>query len=1380
MADDLLTQLPNWLRNPNSFPDRFLSQSCPLLEIARLAQESGRQRELVTLLNGDEWQRFLSFCDTTWRKGADAPHHQPSVLLRARRHLVLAAMGSSTEQNLEAAVQLTQSAIGHSSVPQLESLCDDAARFDSTDVVRRLRSAGHTAVFQFRNLANTFGGWNPALLSTAAAYAQVFAPAPKAVHTVQTHLLFALGEAHGGQVARLTLDRIEFDSDAGGGACYPDAASMGYVKSHSDFQHALQQAWWREICPHVADCSFDIRWSLQLVGDDGGHNINGDVDLRDLRTQLLLPLSGPSAGMAFACAFRAMRLKERLDPHIAITADFAVHFDERNDEAKAVGGVPDKLRTELERAGIDEVLTSNGDPYFTEHHVHPDADGICIVKPKRGRLKLIGLANFAAFYKRASQHSRLTDRVKQYFAERAKALLATTCTPHVRSSLSDRRPGDPARQEPPEVPVPLSDDQVESILLGKLEKSKRLRLLAESGLGKSTLLIEAEYLIATADNSIIPLRLGAGPAACSRDDLGRWTRLPLLSDFDWQAKPSDLLAELAERLLGEILTDRAERTEWFERAVARGEVVYLLDSLDQTDGVLKLDKFANADGARLCPVLLSARPETRRTKSQSYAGIDWQTLWVDPFDEARIRRFWGDAPLLEKLLGETDWAPLREVPVLLQQMKRLALNGLLENLPNREAVYHRTLEMLVQHGQGGMDDAGHHVTAQDDLLTVERVLSEIAWETIQLESQQTNGQHASFTGELSGKAYATFARTHRPQLSALDQLNLTTRQTYLDEFGVRQEQFGWRHFSFCEWFAGIHLASLPTREQDDCIRQHALNESWAWIFRFALSAAAREENNTVVNHLAMSLLSSGAAFLLWTCIGKDQVTVEEELDTLCRWLVHRDRDSWTNSWDPQTSPWSGRGDQTPPVVSKALSLILKRMFGVGEPKPWQRRDSRWLHPAWQLVVENLPKDWRRNNCRLPDVEHVSNVLGTMESCPTYFCLSPKAAEPNEDPSPIMQTCQEIHDSFLGEFEVRISEAVNRNQRKIRSEWHADDRGLLQLVPDDVLLDLGVLPSHTKHGKTSKLLRHWPGPEARTYEQRRDQFNAQLRELGANYCLCPPVDWEHPYPDADGAQRHPRECRVRGTNMRRQSDGIWVKEQQEKSPKPHFLPEDYQLQRTPVTNVQFEVFDPGHRRWRQMQWYRPEMERSNQALDDHPVVEVSWYQAVMMCIWLTGHGRFGTFRLPFEEDWEACCRAGRDKDKDEFGIPWCDEQQRPILDPAGRERFDSLSSLGANFDGNHPDGQAQKGPYLKGTVPVGQYAANGFGAVDQHGQVWEWGQNESGSDERNTSEECSASAARCVRGGSWGLDAWFCRASDRFGLDADLRSSFTGFRLSRTP
>ncbi|MFM7925019.1 MAG: SUMF1/EgtB/PvdO family nonheme iron enzyme, partial [Planctomycetaceae bacterium] len=102
-----------------------------------------------------------------------------------------------------------------------------------------------------------------------------------------------------------------------------------------------------------------------------------------------------------------------------------------------------------------------------------------------------------------------------------------------------------------------------------------------------------------------------------------------------------------------------------------------------------------------------------------------------------------------------------------------------------------------------------------------------------------------------------------------------------------------------------------------------------------------------------------------------------------------------------------------------------------------------------------------------------------------------------------------------------------------------------------------------------------------------------------------------------------------------------------------------------------------------------MEAASQRLDDHPVVEVSPYQANMLAIWLTGHGAFGTFRLPVEEDWEACARAGRDGDTDEFGIPWCDENQQPIRNARGQEQFDSLSSHGANFDGKYPEGRAKR-------------------------------------------------------------------------------------------
>ncbi len=117
------------------------------------------------------------------------------------------------------------------------------------------------------------------------------------------------------------LQRINFNANAGGGAVYPDPVRNGFLKYDADFQQALQQAWWHEI--------------------------------------------------------RALRLQEHLDPHIVIIADFAAHFNEANKRSSVVGGVPEKLRTDLEEAGIDEVLTSSGEPLFhsATNNVITEPDG---------------------------------------------------------------------------------------------------------------------------------------------------------------------------------------------------------------------------------------------------------------------------------------------------------------------------------------------------------------------------------------------------------------------------------------------------------------------------------------------------------------------------------------------------------------------------------------------------------------------------------------------------------------------------------------------------------------------------------------------------------------------------------------------------------------------------------------------------------------------------------------------------------------------------------------------------------------------------------------------------------------------------------------------
>lgn len=103
-----------------------------------------------------------------------------------------------------------------------------------------------------------------------------------------------------------------------------------------------------------------------------------------------------------------------------------------------------------------------------------------------------------------------------------------------------------------------------------------------------------------------------------------------------------------------------------------------------------------------------------------------------------------------------------------------------------------------------------------------------------------------------------------------------------------------------------------------------------------------------------------------------------------------------------------------------------------------------------------------------------------------------------------------------------------------------------------------------------------------------------------------------------------------------------------------------------------------------------------ALGDHPVVHVSYNDALAYCQWA---GR----RLPTEAEWEYASRGGLERAK----YPWGDEE--PDTGGAWRTNI---------WQGVFPRENTLEDGYLT-TAPVRTFAPNGYGLWQTVGNVWEW-------------------------------------------------------------
>ncbi|MCD6327236.1 SUMF1/EgtB/PvdO family nonheme iron enzyme [bacterium] len=206
-------------------------------------------------------------------------------------------------------------------------------------------------------------------------------------------------------------------------------------------------------------------------------------------------------------------------------------------------------------------------------------------------------------------------------------------------------------------------------------------------------------------------------------------------------------------------------------------------------------------------------------------------------------------------------------------------------------------------------------------------------------------------------------------------------------------------------------------------------------------------------------------------------------------------------------------------------------------------------------------------------------------------------------------------------------------------------------------------------------------------------------------------------------------------------------------------DSYYIDRYPVTNSQYRQFtiDTLH-----LPPAFSEDEDFNQT--DHPVVGVTFYDALTYCEWM---GKC----LPTEAQWEKAAKGPTHR-----MFPW----------------GNTLPDAGGVFWANIHNDDAAEEDGFEFTSPVGYYdgenygtgnAKSPYGCYDMAGNVWEWCSDWYLTDYyqyspyRNPAGP-SFGTMKAIRGGSWDSDVWDIRTSGRNWFSPLDLNQFTGFRCAQ--
>ncbi len=173
-------------------------------------------------------------------------------------------------------------------------------------------------------------------------------------------------------------------------------------------------------------------------------------------------------------------------------------------------------------------------------------------------------------------------------------------------------------------------------------------------------------------------------------------------------------------------------------------------------------------------------------------------------------------------------------------------------------------------------------------------------------------------------------------------------------------------------------------------------------------------------------------------------------------------------------------------------------------------------------------------------------------------------------------------------------------------------------------------------------------------------------------------------------------------------------------------------------------------------------------DDHPVVNVSWNDAVAFCRWLSSK-EGATYRLPTEAEWEYACRANTT-------TRFASGDSEDNLFIVGNFAHDAVETL------LRPDDEDDWDDGYPLTAPTGRFQPNRFGLYDMHGNVWEWCFDKFSATAYSTGRKVDPTGPRgkggfrTARGGSWAHLPKHARSSQRTAFKASDRNLLVGFRV----